>query len=79
MQLVSIQHGLSDKDRASLPPMVHSIGHRIDTMSDGFLETASLLKESKAFITTDTSVAHLAGGLMKTHLVLGPIADWRWE
>ena len=78
--LLSLQHGLDAEARASLPTGIRALGHNIDTGSDGFLETASLLKASKAFVTTDTSVAHLAGALgVKTHLILGPLADWRWE
>ena len=78
--LISIQHGLDAEARASLPTGIQALGHTIDTEGDGFLETASLLNVSKAFVTTDTSVAHLAGALgVKTHLILGPLADWRWE
>ena len=78
--LISLQHGLDSEARASLPTGIRALGHTIDTGSDGFLETASLLNASKAFVTTDTSVAHLAGGLgVETHLILGPLADWRWE
>jgi len=79
-QLVSIQHGLSHEEQENLPSGVTHLGHCLDTGADGFCETAALIVASQALITTDTSVAHLAGGLgVKTHLILGPLADWRWE
>ena len=79
-KIVSIQHGLTDKEQDTLPSNVAPLGHCLDTGADGFCETAALIVASKALITTDTSVAHLAGGLgVNTHLILGPLADWRWE
>lgn len=44
-----------------------------------FLEIAAIVYNCKLVITSDTSVAHLAGGMGKTTwLVLQKIPDWRW-
>jgi tetratricopeptide (TPR) repeat protein/ADP-heptose:LPS heptosyltransferase len=44
-----------------------------------FLETAAVIASCDLVITTDTSVAHLAGGMGKsTWLLLKKVPDWRW-
>jgi len=45
-----------------------------------FSKTAAVIKELDLVITSDTSVAHLAGAMGKeTWVVLPKKADWRWE
>lgn len=44
-----------------------------------FLETAAIIANCDLIITSDTSVAHLAGGMGKpTWLLLKQVPDWRW-
>ena len=44
-----------------------------------FLETAAIISNCDLVITSDTSVAHLAGGMGKTTwILLKNIPDWRW-
>ena len=44
-----------------------------------FLETAAIIANCDLVITSDTSVAHLAGGMGKsTWLLLKKIPEWRW-
>ena len=44
-----------------------------------FLETAAIIANCDLIITSDTSVAHLAGGMGKnTWLLLQKLPDWRW-
>jgi len=44
-----------------------------------FLEIAAIILNCDLVITSDTSVAHLAGGLgIKTWLLLKKIPEWRW-
>jgi Flp pilus assembly protein TadD len=44
-----------------------------------FLETAAIIANCDLVITSDTSVAHLAGGMGKTTwLLLQKIPEWRW-
>ena len=44
-----------------------------------FLETAAIIANCDLVITSDTSVAHLAGGMGRTTwLLLHKVPDWRW-
>ncbi len=44
-----------------------------------FLDTAAIVQSLDAVVTTDTSLAHLAGALnVPTHVMLGKVPDWRW-
>ena len=44
-----------------------------------FLETAAIIANCDLVITSDTSVAHLAGGMGKTTwLLLKNVPEWRW-
>ena len=44
-----------------------------------FLETAAIIANCDLVITSDTAVAHLAGGMGKiTWLLLHKVPDWRW-
>jgi len=44
-----------------------------------FLETAAIIANCDLVMTSDTSVAHLAGGMGKTTwLLLHKVPDWRW-
>ncbi len=51
----------------------------IDEIWD-FLEIASIIKNCDLIITSDSAVAHLAGGIgVETWLLLKYLPDWRWE
>ena len=44
-----------------------------------FLETTAIIANCDLVITSDTSVAHLAGGMGKTTwLLLHKVPEWRW-
>ena len=44
-----------------------------------FLETSAIIDNCDLIITSDTAVAHLAGGMGKaTWLLLKYIPEWRW-
>ena len=44
-----------------------------------FVETAAMIMNCDLIITSDTAVAHVAGGLGKTTwLLLASVPDWRW-
>ena len=52
---------------------------RIKSMRPGILETAAIVANCDLIITSDTSVAHLAGGMGKTTwLLLKKVPEWRW-
>ncbi|WP_333874142.1 DUF6165 family protein [Methylobacter sp.] len=55
------------------------LGHEIDEFTLPFEETAALIMQLDLVITSDTSIAHLAGALGKTVWIVLPfMAEWRW-
>jgi tetratricopeptide (TPR) repeat protein len=55
------------------------LGHEIDSDTPPFEETAALISALDLIITSDTSIAHVAGALGKpVWMVLPYVADWRW-
>jgi hypothetical protein len=55
------------------------LGHEIDEGTPAFAETAALMHHLDLIITSDTSIAHLAGALGKpTWLLLSNPAYWTW-
>lgn len=62
-----------------LPAGVSHIGDALDTGPDAFVETAAVLEAVDLVITTDTSIAHLAGAMGRPVWVfLRLMADCRW-
>lgn len=79
-QFVSVQRNHGTEQLDGLPPDVAIERLRDEDDRDGaFLDTAAMLSTCDLFITTDSAVAHLAGGLGVRTLLLLPYApDWRW-
>lgn len=51
----------------------------IDSGSDAFVDTAALMMNLDLIITSDTSIAHLAGALgRRVWVALQHVPDWRW-
>ena len=51
----------------------------MDSGSQKFLDTTAIIKYLDLVITTDTSIAHLAGSLgTQTWVLLPKLCDWRW-
>jgi Tfp pilus assembly protein PilF len=78
VRLISLQTGFGLEQLAELPVVEH-----FDDASDGghrpFVETAAMLANLDLVITTDTSIAHLAGAMGRpTWIVLRHVPDWRW-
>ncbi len=80
VRLYSLQQGFGAEqlDGVSWESAVTRAGPDCD--ADGaFLNTAAIIKNLDLVITSDTSIAHLAGGLcVETWLALAHIPDWRW-
>jgi FkbM family methyltransferase len=81
VHLISLQknHGLDQL--ATLPPgaRVETLGSDFDNGPDAFIDTAAVMASLDLVISSDTSVAHLAGALgvpVWTALKFSP--DWRW-
>ncbi|MEM9366779.1 MAG: tetratricopeptide repeat-containing glycosyltransferase family protein [Planctomycetota bacterium] len=81
VQVISLQfgHGVEQLDQSDLGSRVLRLPDGIDKTSGQFVDTAAVLKNLDAVVTTDTAIAHLAGALtVPTQLLLGRVPDWRW-
>lgn len=80
VRLISLQKGEDEDVLARLPPgMAIESLEPFDQGEDAFIDTAAILENLDLVITTDTSVAHLAGALGRpTWLALKYVPDWRW-
>jgi len=58
---------------------VLNLGERLDEGTGAFMDTAAVMKNLDLVITSDTSIAHLAGALgVRVWVPLTLIPDWRW-
>jgi tetratricopeptide (TPR) repeat protein/GR25 family glycosyltransferase involved in LPS biosynthesis len=80
MSWLSLQKGFGSEQTKTCSFNDHFINCQ-DQINDtwDFLETAAIIANCDLVITSDTAVAHLAGGMGKTiWLLLHKIPDWRW-
>ena len=80
ISLLSLQKGFGSEqlETCSFKERFVSCQNQINETWD-FLETAAIITNCDLVITSDTSVAHLAGGMGKTTwLLLHKVPDWRW-
>lgn len=76
ISFVSLQHDVRESDEALLRrlPVV-----RLEPKFSDFADTAAVVSRLDGVISVDTAVAHLAGAMGKTLLLLLPFAaDFRW-
>lgn len=80
VRFVSLQKGPGVEQLDNLPPgMVVECLTGFDEGPDAFLDTAAVMHCLDLVVTSDTSVAHLAGALGRpTWLALQYVPDWRW-
>jgi len=81
VRLISLQKGFGVEQLHNLPEgmMVETLGDDFDAGPDAFIDTASVMKCLDLVITSDTSIAHLAGALgVPTWIALKYVPDWRW-
>jgi tetratricopeptide (TPR) repeat protein len=81
VQLISVQKGVGTEQLGpaarDLVPL--DLGRQIDESGDAFVDSAAMMTLSDLVITSDTALAHLAGGLgVPVWLVLHFSGDWRW-
>jgi len=81
VSLVALQKGpgLDQLRAVSFADRIVELGADFDSGPDAFLDTAAVMAGLDLVITTDTSIAHLAGALGRpvwTALALSP--EWRW-
>ena len=78
---ISLQKGtaVSDIEKLQLQENIINYDMLMDAGSKKFLDSAAIIKYLDLVITTDTSIAHLAGTLgTQTWLLLPKVSDWRW-
>src|SRR5262245_54345954 len=81
VRLISLQkhHGLDQIARLPASCKIETLGDDFDSGSDAFVDTAAAMESLDLIITSDTSIAHLAGALGRpTWLALRHVPDWRW-
>ena len=78
--MISLQKGFGSEqlETCSFKDRFVSCQDQVNETWD-FLETAAIVANCDLVITSDTSVAHMAGGMGKTTwLLLHKVPDWRW-
>lgn len=81
VQLISLQRGEAREQLlASVPRLpIVDLGEDIDTVNGAFMDTAAIMRNLDLVITSDTAVAHLAGGLgVRAWMGLPLVPNWRW-
>ncbi len=81
VELVSLQsgHGTDQLLKWQGAKPIVQLGASVDKTSGAFMDTAAIMQHLDLVITSDTSIAHLAGGLgVPTYLALNYVPDWRW-
>ncbi len=81
VQLISLQKGPGSEQLAEAGAMLGAIdlGGELDNGPGAFLDTAAVMRGLDLVITSDTSIAHLAGALgVRVWTLLSTMADARW-
>src|SRR5204863_775946 len=80
VQLISLQKGEGQAELASVRShySIIDLGD-FDTAHGPFMDTAAIMKNLDLVVTSDTSIAHLAGALgVPVWVALPYVCDWRW-
>ena len=80
MRLISLQknHGLDQLEGLPAGTTVETLGD-FDDGRDAFVDTAAVMENLDLVVTSDTSIAHLAGALGRpTWVALKYVPEWRW-
>jgi Flp pilus assembly protein TadD len=81
VRLISLQKHDGVEQLASLPEglRIETLGEEFDAGPEAFLDTAAVMQCLDLVVTSDTSVAHLAGTLGRpVWVALQHVPDWRW-
>lgn len=78
VRLISLQKGEGEDQIGTVPFAVETLPG-LDDGPDAFLDTAAVMGVVDLIITSDTSIAHLAGALgCPAWVALRKVPDWRW-
>ena len=81
VRLISLQkyYGVEQLERRPAGMVVEAPSHDFDDGTDAFIDTAALMMNLDLVVTSDTSIAHLAGALGRpVWIALKHVPDWRW-
>lgn len=81
VQFYSLQkhYGSEQLDEVPFKDRIIYLGDDFDSDTNAFADTAAVMENLDMVISTDTSIAHLAGALgVKTWVPLKFTPDWRW-
>jgi len=81
IQLISLQRGAGTEQLKNWKgsKIIFCMPETIDQTSGAFMDTSAILQHCDMVVTSDTSMAHLAGALARpTCVMLGYTPDWRW-
>lgn len=79
VRLISLQVGPGHNQLGGISFPLVDLGADLDQQSGAFVDTAAVMMNLDLVVTSDTSVAHLAGALgVPVWLVLPVASDWRW-
>jgi tetratricopeptide (TPR) repeat protein len=81
VRLLSLQKGAGAEQLQQVTDRfpVIDLGSRLDEASGAFMDTAAVMMSLDLVITSDTSIAHLAGALgVPVWVALPFVPDWRW-
>jgi hypothetical protein len=81
IQLISLQQGHGTEQLADwkgATPIIR-LPDGVDQSNGAFMDTAAIMHHLDWIVTSDTSIAHLAGALARpTCVLLSLVPDWRW-
>jgi hypothetical protein len=78
IRLISLQKGEGEEQIATAGIPLETLDG-LDDGPDAFLDTAAVMMNLDLVITSDTSIAHLAGALGRpVWVALRWVPDWRW-
>ena len=81
IQLISLQRGAGTEQLKNWKgsKIIYCLPENVDQTSGAFMDTSAILQLLDWIVTSDTSMAHLAGALARpTCVMLGYTPDWRW-
>lgn len=81
IRLISLQRLNGTDQLRQLPAgmTVETLGDDVDTSAGAFMDTAAIMANLDLVVTSDTSIAHLAGALGRPlWILLQKVPDWRW-
>ena len=81
VRLISLQKNFGEEQLYQRPAgmVVEMPAFAFDDGADAFIDTAAMMANLDLVITSDTSIAHLAGALERpVWIALKHVPDWRW-